>query len=702
MFTVAAALVVMQQVTLLDRCRVYRIGYGDRPPMYLLTEDKSKPSGFAVEVLNEAARREKIRLEWVHGGQKGFDDAFAKGTVHLTPFTIVLPERSKKGLVFTESWWSDNHVVVTDLSTGIRDRNSLKGRRVGFNMGRMRPPRDLLPEGVIPVNSHDSQIAMDQLCRGLTEAAVVQRSYFESLALDRTPACSEAKLTQIGDLSFDVEVAIASMPDSARVAKALRRQIDRMVEDGTLASLAGNWMPISSREINLGRHLNQVQNRTATLERALLALFLLMLFGIREIVHTRKLRRIAEQASAVKDEFLANMSHEFRTPMNAVLGLTQLSLEGKLETESRHNLELVYAAAKNLRVMIDDLFDFGELAQKKLQLQCAPFSLRELTESLVSGISIEAAKRQIEILVTVGDGVPALVRGDELRVRQVLHNLLSNALKFTEKGEICLTIDALEAPRHEDVSREGHRIVFTVRDTGIGIPQEKLSKIFELFTQVDSSSRRQYGGTGLGLAVTDGLVRLMGGKIEVSSVLGAGTTFRVLCRLGTVREQDSSAEGLVNLHRFVEGSLATTRHPLTAPSILIVHGNPTARVLIAQQVKASGWTACSAGSVDAAMRVVHHRNATFDALLVESSLDDQKLPLRQRLRSEWLEPKLIIELHEALCPSERSPRQGPHVSGCAVCLVKPNFQEPLQRVLDQFVCNVLGSPDAIHLPAAEH
>jgi signal transduction histidine kinase len=686
LLTLAITWGVVRQITVLDRSRVYLIGYGDRPPMYVVTGDPANPSGFAVEVLKEAARREGIQLQWVPIGQKGVDKAFANRRVDLTPFTLVLAERKKKGVVFAEPWWSDNHVVVTEVGTGIRDRSSLVGRRVGFTSGLMKPPAGFFPEGIIPVQASDSRISMQQLCQGLVDAAVVQQSYFESVALERTPECAHAKLTQIGDLSFHFENAIASLPESAHVARALRRQIDNMVEDGTLSTIAGSWMPISSRQVNLARHLNRNLQRTSALEKLLLLLSVLILFGVREIVLTRKLRRTAERASVVKDEFLANMSHEFRTPMNAVLGLTQLTLEGKLEPESRQNLQLVYAAANNLRVMVDDLFDFGELAQNKLLLQSAPFNLRELTDSLIRGMAMDSAKKGIELLLDVSEDVPALVMGDENRVRQVLHNLLSNALKFTQTGEVSLTVKPFLAAR-ESPGGESHTILFTIRDTGIGIARDNLSKIFKLFTQGDSSSTRQYGGTGLGLAVTDGLVRLMGGSIEVSSLPGAGTTFRVKCRFGAVPQQPrASTEELRMLHQAITSPVAADSPSAPgSPNILVVHRNATARLMICRQAEACGWSARSAGSVDAAMRAVHELGASFDAILIENELDDERRPLRQRLRSEWLEPGLILELHEAFPhATDHRSKVGDHVCGSAVCLVKPSFQDSLRRVLEHF------------------
>lgn len=375
----------------------------------------------------------------------------------------------------------------------------------------------------------------------------------------------------------------------------------------------------------------------------------------------------ANEANHLKRQFLANISHELRTPMNGVLGMTELALAGPLTPEQRENLTLAHQAGSSLLALLNDLLDFSRIESGRLALEGVAFPLRGTVESVFAGLQPAAAAKGLGFHLRWDPRLPEWVSGDPVRLRQILRNLTANAIKFTEAGEIELAAEA------ESPAAGPSMVRFSIRDTGIGIPKDKQEAIFDAFVQSDGSSTRRFGGSGLGLSIAASLVRLMGGRIWVESSPGRGSTFSFVIPLPAAQRRNGRPPAATD-------SAEVSAH---TPRILIAEDNPVNQKL-AKRLLAS-WGYETVVVPDGADAVREWERQSFDLILMDVHMPslsgtDATRQIRQRERQQGARTPILGFTAAAMLEEQAQCLE----VGMDDCVTKPLRAEELREQVARF------------------
>jgi two-component system sensor histidine kinase/response regulator len=568
----------------------------------------------------------EINVNFLEHSGREYNFAFARNISERKRVEKALRESEEKFRSISAS--AKDAIILMDDGGAISYWNPSAEKILGYTMAE-----------ALGKNLHD--LLAPEECRGPSASAIP--SWREAGQGTATGKTIELKARRKDGAEIDAELSLSSARLEDRWSTiGILRDITGRKEAERAMREARDAAEAARREVEIANRSLEETNRTAN-----------------------RLAMEAVAASRAKSDFVANMSHEMRTPMNAVIGMTGLLLDTELTDEQREYADTVRTSADALLTLINDILDFSKIEAGKLVLESLDFDLRILIEDLLDLLGLRAFEKSLELVCSIDPRVPTLLQGDPGRLRQVLINLLNNAIKFTQKGMVLLRIEV--------ESKVGNivRIRFEVRDTGIGIPEDKRSCLFQAFSQVDPSRTRKYGGTGLGLAISKSLVDLLGGEIGCKSVEGEGSTFWFTA---VFEAQEGEIDGIL----LGEATAAGQR-------ILVADDCTAARSAIEEMLASSGCAVegvAGGGAAIARLREASEAGTPFTLALIDAEMPElDGIETARRIREDPLLQDLALVLMAA--PGRHPPKEVLKKVGAIAALIKPVKYTRLRGYLGQ-------------------
>ena len=576
---------------------VFRIGIQQFPP-YMVKSSDGSADGAAVAILNEAARRRGIVLQWSLENE-GPDLALTSGKVDLWPMLNSTAPKNQT-IHVSPPWMVSEFVLLTLKSSGAMTLEQAKAKRVAYpNQPAIESLANKYMKGIQPKRQTTYEAAARAVCTGEADAAFIDSRFAQSFLMNRPAKCGNRGLQYTLVRPALLPLSVASTHKQAPTADLLAAEILEMGTDGALAKIQAQWSVIDTHDTEVLVALAKLKHYSHLFVYVVAAMLLsLTLLGI--LAHRlHSAREIASQAVQVKARLLTNVSHEIRTPMNGVMGMTNLLFTTNLTTEQREYAEAAHSSAESLLGMLNNMLDYARMDQGDLEFQSVDFDLHGLLEDVAEHFSQHAGRRCLELACLIAPETPEIVTGDPVKLRQVLSNLMSNAVKFTNRGEIVLSSKV--------VSEESGEVVLhlEVSDTGIGITEEDRPKLFRSFGQLDASTSRSHSGTGLGLAICKQIVAGGGGYMDFHSKPGVGSCFWVIMRFGLPKYNLPSA---------------STDLELVGRSVLIVSESESVRRTIAMHCRALDMKSREAETVGQALEFL--KEIPFDLIVGDGRFPD--------------------------------------------------------------------------------
>lgn len=605
----------LKQIKWLKQHNKLTLGIDANSEPFEFINDKGDYSGISSDYVNILAK--KLKLNLTTDDNHNWNDLLSmlkSGKIDILPAIVKTKDRSQF-INFTEPYLSFPMVITTRKDKlFVQNLNDLKGHKVGIVMGYFIEEllkRDHPELNLVKVNN--TKLGLQLLNSGKLDGFIANLAVVTHIL-----NTSNLNMVRISSSTpYNLDLAIGVRKGLEPLVPILNAALETIDKD-TRATIANRWLALN---INLGTSFKEYLLWSTPI---ILLLTLIIIYVIRSnkklqfVINERKkiekslekARSVAESANQAKDEFLANISHEIRTPMNAVVGMAHLLRQSQLNDEQITYIETLNNSADTLIALIDDLLDLSKIDSGKMEIESINFSLYELITEVKSQIMVKVEQEKVNFDIDISSTIPEIIKCDPLRLKQILINLLSNAVKFTKQGKIKLTVKIFEQLDN------GMIIQFSISDTGIGMTQKQLQKLFHTYSQADSSTTRKYGGTGLGLSISKKLSGMMGGNIWVESEFGNGSTFHftIRCLSTTPLLIENSPENDINV-------LSSTAHDqnnianLLNKKILLVDDNEVNLTIAYKILSQTGMKVSSAQNGKQALNALESK--TFDAILMD-------------------------------------------------------------------------------------